>query len=57
MTDTDWGGLIGTVVMGGVAIKMTEKLFGESKPLSTSKKKKTNKKNSINYPKFNNPLV
>lgn len=41
MSDTDWGGLLGTVVMGGVAVKMTQSMFGNSGNNKQSNKKRS----------------
>lgn len=37
---TDWGGVLGTVVMAGVATKMTQSLFNNPCAIKSSKKKK-----------------
>jgi hypothetical protein len=37
---TDWGGLLGTVVMAGVAIKATDTLLGRSNGRRKGKKSK-----------------
>lgn len=37
---TDWGGLIGTAVMAGVAIKATDAVFGKSSGKKKGKKSK-----------------
>jgi len=64
MANTDWGGLIGTVFMGGVALKMTERMFPEKEHKQEERherKERANKKkkagvNSVNYPRFNSPF-
>lgn len=36
---TDWGGLLGTVVVAGAVTKMTNNLFGSTKRKSSKSKK------------------
>jgi len=47
VADTDWGGILGTVVMGGFAVKMTQSVFGDSSVASGKKKKS---KAKVGYP-------
>lgn len=59
MSDTDWSGLLGTVVIGGMAIKMTQSMFGNpcsnncNHSDSNKKKKKSNLTSSKTF--FNSP--
>jgi hypothetical protein len=50
MTDTDLEGLLGTVVMGGLAIKMTQSMFGNNTKDKKRKKKLTSSKQYFNSP-------
>lgn len=50
---TDWGGVLGTVVVAGVATKMTQNMFNNS-PLSSPARKKTKKKTLTTSKQFFN---
>lgn len=39
MADTDWGGLLGTVIMGGVVVKMSESMFGDRNGRNQNKRR------------------
>jgi hypothetical protein len=49
MADTDWSGLLGTVVVGGVAVKMTQSLFGNGGD-NNNKQSKKKSKTRVGYP-------
>jgi len=49
-------GIIPTVVVAGVTLKIADKVLGNNTFNSPKKKIATKKRNSINYPKFNNPF-
>jgi hypothetical protein len=53
MADTDWSGLLGTVIIGGIAVKMTQGMFGNSSVEQNEKKKKKKLTTSKQY--FNSP--
>ena len=57
MSDIDMGGLLGTVIVGGIAIKMADTLLNKQQPQqqqqSTSKKKISKKQEANAYTRNN----
>ncbi len=54
MSDIDLGGLLGTIIVGGVAVKIADTMFNKQSQQQSTSKKKTTKKQEANAYTRNN---